>query len=157
MSMNTKSNTISEQIIVLGARIYPLFRQVFQNYHPDEIAILHILRAGGGELERRELIKNLGIDPRIVSKRVRDLLSRGLVNTYRSPNSARESIDKITGKGNQEFENIRKKIKFLVKQGFAFVGKEEQELLKNIVTQINNEIGKIVEIIKYVTTGTAKL
>ena len=141
---------LSEQIMILGARIYPLFRQVFKNYHPDEIAVLHILRIRGGELERKELIKNLGIDPRIVSKRVRDLLSRGLVDTYRSSSSARESIDRITEKGNREFEDIRNKMKLLLKQEFSFIGKEEQKILGNIVNQANAKIDMITAIVKRV-------
>ena len=143
-------NNLSEQIVILGARIYPLFRQVFRDYHPDEIAVLHILRARGGELERRELIKALGIDPRIVSKRVRDLLSKGLVDTYRSSASARESIDRITKKGNREFEDIRNKMKLLLKQGFTFVDKEKQKVLESIVDRANANIGLIANVIKQV-------
>ncbi len=150
--MNEKdTGDLSEQIVILGARIYPLFRQVFKDCHPDEIAVLHILRIKGGELERKELIKNLDIDPRIISKRVRDLLGRGLVDTYRSSSSARESIDRITEKGNQEFEDIRNRIKLLLKQGFGFIGKEEQKILGNIVNRANDKIDIITSIVKQVT------
>ena len=143
-------DNLSEQIMILGARIYPLFRRVFQDYHPDEIAVLHILRARDGELKRRELIKSLCIDEGVVSKRIRDLLKRGLVDSCRSPSSARESIDKITAKGNREVEEIRNKMKLLLKQGFAFIDKEEQKVLGDVVKEANSKIKTIESIVTQV-------
>lgn len=144
---------IAEEIVMLSAKLYPLFRRFFKDYHPDEIAILHILRASGGKLQRRELIKELNIDPRIVSRRVRNLVSQRLVNSYRNEKSARESIDKITEKGDREFEGIRNKMKSLLRQGFTFIGRAEQRALTTIVKEANAKIELIESIVKEIANS----
>lgn len=141
---------LAEQMVVLGARVYPLFRQIFKGYHPDEIAMLHILRRNNGELSRRKLIDELGIEEKMVSRRIRNLVSRGLVESHRKETTAREVIDRITSKGNYEFSNIRKKMKLLIKEGFRFVRKEEQVVLNDIIKGVNCKMEIIVEIVKQV-------
>lgn len=143
-------NELSEQIVMLSARVYPLFRKVFRDYHPDEIAVLHILRSHNGEISRRELIGKLGIEEKIVSRRIRNLVAQGLVESNRKETSAREVVDKITDKGNYEFDNIRNKMKLLIKEGFSFVGEEEQRILKKIVEQAQDKIGIIAKIAKHI-------
>lgn len=130
-----KLDNLSEKIIVLGARGYPLFRRIFSNYHPDEVWILHILRMSGGGLPRKRLIRAVGLDEKIVSRRIRGLVTLGFVESYRDANSARESIDKITVKGNEEFEKIRNKIKALLNRGFTFMGEKEEKVLFDIISR----------------------
>lgn len=141
-------DTLSEQIVMLSASIYPLFREIFKDYHPDEIAVLHILRINNGEISRRELIKELGIEEKVVSRRIRNLVSHGLVQSNRRETSAREVVDKITDKGNYEFENIRNKMKLLIKGAFRFVSDEEQRILRKIIEQTQDKIDRITEIVK---------
>lgn len=148
---NVGINDLAERVVMLSARVYPLFRQVFKDYHPDEIAVLHVLRVHDGELQRRKLIKVLGINPKVVSRRVRNLVNRGLVESYRGASSARESVDKITKKGNEEFGGIRNKMKLLLKQGFVFVGKEEQRILEKIVKQANDKLEEIANIVNRIS------
>ncbi|MDD2890290.1 MAG: MarR family winged helix-turn-helix transcriptional regulator [bacterium] len=139
---------ISDKIMILGAKVYPLFRQIFENYHPDEIAILHILRMADGKLVRKELLKELNVEKKIISRRIRNLVSMGFVKSYRSQLSAREVVDEITEKGNREFNDLRKKIKFLLKGGMEFLDKEEQRVLQNIINQSGNKIKTIEKIVK---------
>jgi DNA-binding MarR family transcriptional regulator len=139
---------ISDKIMILGAKVYPLFRQIFENYHPDEIAILHILRMAGGKLLRKELLKELNVEKKIISRRIRNLVSMGFVKSYRSQESAREVVDEITEKGNREFDDLREKIKFLLKGGMEFLGKEEQKVLQNIINQSSGKIKTIEKIVK---------
>ncbi|MDD5530145.1 MAG: MarR family winged helix-turn-helix transcriptional regulator [bacterium] len=128
--------------------MYPLFRQIFENYHPDEIAIMHILRMADGKLERKELLKELNIEKKIISRRIRNLVSMGFVRSYRSQLSAREVVDEITEKGNREFNDLRGKIKFLLKGGMEFLNKEEQKVLQNIINQSGSKIKTIEKIVK---------
>lgn len=142
-----KFSGVSENIVVLVARLYPLFRQVFSDYHPDEIWVLHILRLNDGELPRKKLIQVIRLDEKIVSRRIRNLVSLGLVESCRDSNSARESIDKITSKGNEEFEKIRNKIKFFLSKGFAFLSESEKETLSDIIGKADVQLGSIMGII----------
>lgn len=141
-------DSISDKIMILGAKVYPLFRQIFENYHPDEIAIMHILRMADGKLERKELLKELNIEKKIISRRIRNLVSMGFVRSYRSQLSAREVVDEITEKGNREFNDLRGKIKFLLKGGMEFLNKEEQKVLQNIINQSGSKIKTIEKIVK---------
>jgi DNA-binding MarR family transcriptional regulator len=141
-------NDISDKIMILGAKVYPLFRQIFENYHPDEIAILHILRMADGKLVRKELLKVLNVEKKIISRRIRNLVSMGFVKSYRSQESAREVVDEITEKGNREFDDLREKIKFLLKGGMEFLSKEEQKVLQNIINQSSSKIKAIEKIVK---------
>ncbi|MFE9945237.1 MarR family winged helix-turn-helix transcriptional regulator [Bacillus velezensis] len=92
------------------------------------------------EISQSDLQKKVNIDGAAVTRHLKQLEAKEMVTRRRKPEDNRIILVRLTEQGRERIEASKKEKERFIKEMLAGVSEEERSLLKNVLSQMQNNI-----------------
>ncbi|ANF38851.1 MarR family transcriptional regulator [Bacillus sp. CN2] len=92
------------------------------------------------EISQSDLQKKVNIDGAAVTRHLKQLEAKEMVTRRRKPEDNRIILVRLTDQGRERIEASKKEKERFIKEMLAGVSEEERNMLKNVLSQMQNNI-----------------
>ncbi|GAA0131395.1 DNA-binding MarR family transcriptional regulator [Bacillus velezensis] len=92
------------------------------------------------EISQSDLQKKVNIDGAAVTRHLKQLEAKEMVTRRRKPEDNRIILVRLTDQGRERIEASKKEKERFIKEMLAGVSEEERSMLKNVLSQMQNNI-----------------